>query len=727
MNKLELLIADIPLDLGDTSLPLELFFKTQLFEVLDGSKVFNSTLPATPRNDEAFQYKRKLLNGKPTAPSFEVTIRYGGITLFNGLLLVKQATRISYEISIGIGNGEFYNLSKDLKLKDCTYEDIYYGSSFKASAHFNQMIIASAGATHTLSLTAVLDPFFCVGATTVTVPPAAAFYIFYINFTFEVTGSIDGRDIIFELVENVSGTSLGKLHTHASYNTGTGLSLGYGTIIYKPKYFNVGDNVTLKMITPAGGWTSTVGFTFSASSIQLFQADFMADLLVVNDSLYPTSKFAIYPVWNPQFYYQITQGAIPHELETYAQNPIQISTAGPSYSFLHSKPYPITPFFYLAYVIEKAIASTGWSLEYNWQAKTAQWKDITIYNNYDVSGYVEYVLSQGKLVINAKNHVPDLTVWELLHIVCDALNLIPVYDTQNKRIRLEDGEQLADEKNIQSWEDASQEYITYPDDAPKNYKIIQNVEQDAFSVRQFENGSNGGWIINADVANFNALPTSDAVGSVRRTIADGQYYWKKDTFNWDLFSTVIPAYITGENAEELQQMWMSLYMTGFHPVTVNAGTEQIYSPECAIDGQSVFHTGVPNELKNLRLLFYRGRTECVMNVSTINIPLGSSTPARKEQPGAVTLQSGINTSLWYDADHFLAGSGLVAQRYAKTIAWLAKCKPVEIYKKLTPAEIKQIKSTNKFEVAGGLVTVKSIETELLQDEVTISTIKGLIS
>lgn len=722
MNKLEILVNDTALDLGDAVFLMERHLRVLLFEEEPGSKVFNVNIPATKNNDTVLNFGRKLLNTLPTN-EYNALVRFNGVEIFTGVLLVKQATRLAYEVTIGFNNGEFYYRSKDTLLEDCTYEDITYNNTSKATATpRNTNITPTVATTETvLDLVDNSDPLNLItnltGNNSFITINATGFYLLSCNLSFtrgtiallpSSTFTIFVRNVT--TAELISETAVSAIPT--TINIFAAIRMFWAT---------AGDVIQISMKLRGSGGPALL--TFSGSSIELNKADSLDGLLAENTGNYPLNKFAVFPVRNEVF------GAGSSLLsEVRFQNPMQVDTVGNAYHFLRSAPYPITPFFYLNYVLDKAIASIGWELEYNWLTLQAEWKDLVIYNNYDVGSHINYLIAGvPALIVNAQNHVPVLTVWELVSKVCQALNLLPIYNDSLKTIKLIDGELLGTVTRIEDWEDASGDYILYLDQDNGNCKIVQQITQDNFTTETlYGRALNASWKINDAVANFAALPSTDKIGSVRQELANNEWYIKVGDVSWEIMSTVIPVHINGTGANEIAQDWMSVYMTGYQPIVVDAGTEDLYCPQLEVVGRSAYHTNVPEKLTNLRLLFYRGLQECVMN-TTVTVPLGSSTPARKEQPGAVTLQSGMACALWYEAEHFLAGSGIVAQRYAKTLAWLTAGKPVELYKQLTAAQIKNLNQTTKYRVGGGLLTVQSIEADLKKEEIGPSIIKGFLN
>ena len=118
---LELIVGGKHIEYSEISLNFAM--KSPIFNDADGSAVFNFTIPTTPKNKKIFGFANRL-NIASSNNEYNIIIKYCGLEMFSGILLVNTSQPDFFECSAGISKGAFNYLIKNLTIQQTTPDEI---------------------------------------------------------------------------------------------------------------------------------------------------------------------------------------------------------------------------------------------------------------------------------------------------------------------------------------------------------------------------------------------------------------------------------------------------------------------------------------------------------------------------------------------------------------------------------------------------------------------------
>lgn len=169
---------------------------------------------------------------------------------------------------------------------------------------------------------------------------------------------------------------------------------------------------------------------------------------------YPEVKAAFFPVYNPNFF-DGTEYEVPFKGDGEAigansrcinmpgdkVKPLDITIQGQTLlKTFHV--YPISPFPFLAYVVEQIFRSWGIRIKENFIMQT-DLKKLCLLNNVDTAKSLVNVSNEQYVWItcdrdkyNIANHVPKISIKKILSELRNKFNIVPIIDDSSKEVRL---------------------------------------------------------------------------------------------------------------------------------------------------------------------------------------------------------------------------------------------------------------------------------------------------
>jgi hypothetical protein len=132
---LSIVIAGQSLDLTD-DFSLSLNLKSPLFNDV-GDYSFPFKVPSTPRNIAVLGWKNRIASSRSIYESYEVSLRWNGMVLYEGQLRIKSASNKSFEGTLYMNKGNFNFAIKDLWLNRIDLGSKEFTSESEAINYFN--------------------------------------------------------------------------------------------------------------------------------------------------------------------------------------------------------------------------------------------------------------------------------------------------------------------------------------------------------------------------------------------------------------------------------------------------------------------------------------------------------------------------------------------------------------------------------------------------------------
>lgn len=232
--------------------------------------------------------------------------------------------------------------------------------------------------------------------------------------------------------------------------------------------------------------------------------------LAVLDNNFPTYNYALFPVYNPNFY-----GDKNDEFLDY-QN--YYDGGFPSNSDFNNN-HCITPFPYLVYILTKIFDTYGYSISGDW-ITNAEVRKIVLHSNYAIDKIIGIQNVYGD-TIDFKNHVPDMTIKSFLVAVKTFLGLGLIFNSNTKEVEIVKLDDVIDTDEYEDW--TSKVGKSY-DDVPVDYRGVTlkcNQDQTDKYMEQYGNDwleyriDNGLEPITVDASTLHVKTAKDKINTSR--------------------------------------------------------------------------------------------------------------------------------------------------------------------------------------------------------------------
>lgn len=118
-----------PLDTQNVSFNINLKSPIDSDAGVEGSFIFNFKIPATVKNNAAFDHPQRLSKHELSELSINGNIQFSGLNIAEGIWKVKSATNKKIELSFAIGSGNYHNQIKDITLPEIFDETVTMGTT----------------------------------------------------------------------------------------------------------------------------------------------------------------------------------------------------------------------------------------------------------------------------------------------------------------------------------------------------------------------------------------------------------------------------------------------------------------------------------------------------------------------------------------------------------------------------------------------------------------------
>jgi hypothetical protein len=377
----------------------------------------------------------------------------------------------------------------------------------------------------------------------------------------------------------------------------------------------------------------------------------------------------------------------------------------------------ITPFPYVAGVIEKIFSESNYLLTRNPFTEDPDLQTLCIYN----SARARFGFLPTNFYFNIKDHLPDISVQEFLLAMRVPFGADLYFDHYKREVKILTRQEILNSSGI----------VDMGKNVSRTYKVLYDEPFDSYRFTLTSDSSDAYW--RDKVADFNSfknnpiivgeyfsdLPASPEVYTLGFVKVEDQWYiysWDDDsqTVCWHFLSRNVIDLVEGENDSFRMEGKVGLLVSENH---VHANL--LWSWICPFTKQPGWHQGSPMTWKTaptpfaFRMLFFKGLSLATNNYQ---YPLGTSycgpLPQLPFQDAKYTLQ-------WLGPNQPSAHPefGLYENFWKDWLDWKKQTRQVEFSKLFSPAELVALDFSNKHRAYG---------VNMLLDEVTFTVTKNAI-
>jgi hypothetical protein len=367
---------------------------------------------------------------------------------------------------------------------------------------------------------------------------------------------------------------------------------------------------------------------------------------------------------------------------------------------------PWTPFFKLAYIVDKLVETLGYRLTRNDLWSGLELSRLVVYSN-----NLQFIFDRYAGPINEfwrlGDFMPNMKVLEFLEAIETAFNakLLPDSTTMDAKFVFVD--EVFDPKGAKDLEVRAENIVEIDFQKKKqDYKFTINSPDDTIYAEFVQQLDNDNFTFKGLVDSEVALPSPSSArwGDIYQSVASGAYYvlsiTDSDTLTWEFLTLDYIDFIIGnkEKAEEIRAQ--------LSPV-ITAATDYYHGQliDCPNVGVPAFGNIFrgPRADAGLRLMFYRGLMETLP--AGYQIPFGSSD---NRTLGGVPIPGAELAIRWQGQGGFLD------KFWPKRLNWLKKNNlPVTCSKKMTMQELREWDWMQARSIDGRMLLPSIIEGEIL--------------
>jgi hypothetical protein len=393
---------------------------------------------------------------------------------------------------------------------------------------------------------------------------------------------------------------------------------------------------------------------------------------------FPEDDFALFPIYNPEFMKDTQYEA------GFASNKFRLNSheVGLWYDVENSI-MAISPFPYLAYVVNRVFNYFGFPIDENILASDPDLKQLVIYNNRDSSEFTTTVTTHTRIIYDTrtgewapheqivkvstitrefdtwdlKDFLPDITISDFILAIRNMFNLAFTVTSQGSVLIRKRKDLVLSGKTVSLDAKAlGRPLVTIGAPVAGVYLRWTHEENDLLFSEDFKDIYQDPLLLRPPVDTMDELEAiNPTINEIRLITTYGQYYQYSGeevdgvtTYSWKFFSNDFQDFKIGENPEEFTAKASTLPMIHYQRLI---GGPTIRCPEAKQLSSSILRsTSLPC---SLRLLFYRGMIEDSLGTP---YPYGSSDafdPGGASLPGAtLSLKwdgaTGLYNQLWKD-------------------------------------------------------------------------------
>ncbi len=697
------------------NLEIQASLLSPLFNVNDGSYLFNFTVPGTDTLYRALGWKHRMNTPRPVDVAFR--LEHGSIRM-KATAIVTQCDADNYEVSVGIGKGDFNYLIKDLKLKD---PDIDWGTVTpweNTSGHTGPINISnpySAPDDFILDWTIIHEG---IGA-------------FEYNMERYIAGEhhTDYNVIInFHEWNNIAGTAYfkvfkydvgGSLVTTNSYTITTGLKW-----INFTEDLDVGEK--LKFVIQLG-----VGAAVrNDNKIKLTIFEKASDVMATSPAhYYPERDFVFFPVLNYSLFEKINNTTLKNN---YANFPFvnYFNDTGEfplMWTGLNGTGATVTianifmPFLYVGYVLEKIVSHFGYIIKDNLFENT-EWQQMVLMNfyvdyNYSDHSDVDHVIYPN-IEMSLKNQLPDMLISDFMKSLAMVMGCAIDVNINRKEIQFIPLSSIIKSKISIDWNDKYSGNLSKFDQLYNGYELKYDAKNDDYITDHYKAidfTAQKQYNFIGDFATKANVPSGDYnINDVYYNTTYHRYYvWTFDTstsaLNWvdyslDFVFNIIKnsADLNNNNLYQLVSnliplMRSELYLNMVLPVTKQAGYFK--------NGMETWDVAqMPG------ILMYRKNQMRLDHLSMYPLADNDIYDIDGNQIGDISLR--------------LESKGGVLERWQDFLDFIIACRQLEIFRELNEIDIIKLAFDKKIMIEGKLVLLSEVKFKLSAKGVDVDEIWG---
>lgn len=334
-------------------------------------------------------------------------------------------------------------------------------------------------------------------------------------------------------------------------------------------------------------------------------ADFL-DVFI--QSIYQNADVVDYvcaPFYNWRFYNDdITTNYITEPFQNFMHR-----DSGGNYYFASSDSI-VTPFLYLKYVLERLCSLLGFNLKSNFLYDDAEFRTLTVYNNYDANGYD---LPLNKVPI--KELLPSMLADDFITSIQNLLNVFFDFSLANAGVSIIDIEQLIVSGEHTDWTEGAEAYpvvsFAKTNDGYTLEHAVDNNEALGSTFSALED--NKEFTVLDPVDLVADLTTGDPIFSVRYVYNTKKYYiystpnpataasWTPFVFDKSVYKNAFGEFVVKSNIATFTHGRRGLV---FEYDVSGLGTG-FYTAMAELNGNSIYNNGNRKEF-GLHLMFFRG-------------------------------------------------------------------------------------------------------------------------
>ena len=479
LNNIEIPITD--------DLEIQASILSPLFNVNDGSYLFNFTVPGTDTLYKALGWKHRMNTPRPIDVPFR--LEQGSISM-NATAIVTQCDYDSYEISAGIGKGDFNYLIKDLKLKDpdidwgtltpcffteTTPQDISLSNNY-SSAHWFDIVFET--------LVAGMNSFTTDGisyVSTENLTYRAHLLISNIQISKILPSSSDPTANI-QMYKYVPGTGATQLVNHVLSNS---LDASFEIDVL----LNIGESIHY-------GLYLSENCHIDIGSIQLIILEKLTDEIINSYSnSYPNNSFVFFPVHNDSLFDNINNTTLK---DNYANCNV-INPLNYEYSLMWSGPNKnnvavnickiYIPFLFVGYVLKNIVEYFGYTLKDDFFINS-EWAQLALINfyvdyNFNFSGSnVPFILPNQNMEL--KNQLPDMLISDFINSLAIVTGCVIDVNINTKELTFKPVSPIIKSKKSIDWNSKYSHSLSKFDSLYNGFELKYENQNDNFISNNFK-------------------------------------------------------------------------------------------------------------------------------------------------------------------------------------------------------------------------------------------------
>lgn len=450
------------------------------------------------------------------------------------------------------------------------------------------------------------------------------------------------------------------------------------------------------------------------------------------------SPFALFAVKVPYFNTGYDESIIPSVSAKMWQNffdPQYFSPPTP----LPAPPMAITPFYYVAWIIEKIFENTGYKIAYSVFRTNSELEKLCLYNLCDVRPNTDTNTQERWSYVN--QHLPKCTVGQLFKELEVNFAIKFQFDVVNNNVSIiQLNERLnaipIDIRSFDGQELSYSDYDSVLNPAYFNFKRSVNKEDKANVLFDYiDSERSTKQKITGVVSTYSNLPTNAAIGNIYFVTDINRYYIRRLANTpagianvWELFYSYFSELNENENATNIISEAITLPMASEYLFYRDFSVQQkIYAPVCYLQGFESDNFNPDTTEMPICFMFWRGRLT-TPPIYDYSYDFGSSDVFQDDQGSRYP--NAKYSLVWqqpaYDDNGFIEDTGLIANFYSEYLSWRRKSIKVTFTAIITPEQLISLQKALIWRTAQTLVLPEEIQATITNKRQFIARFTGWV-